>query len=75
MALWKQSIMATNLRFSHPELPNGGWKAWPEQTGNDRGNKAEGGDMNITIEYVILVVIESILVASILGLLFYYLRT
>ena len=31
--------------------------------------------MNITMEYIILVVIESILVATILGLLFYALLT
>jgi hypothetical protein len=37
--------------------------------------QGEGGNMNITMEYLILVVIESILVASILGLVFYYLLT
>ena len=74
MALWKQTIIATHLRFNHPELPMGDAKpsrtkgATPEET---KG----GGKMNITTGDVILVVIQSIAIASVAGLVFYYLLT
>ena len=67
-------IIATNLRFSHPELPMGDAK--PSRT---KGGTAEetkgGGKMNITMGDLILAVIQSIAIAGTAGLVFYTLLT
>jgi len=63
-----------NMRFGCAELPMGdadhsrNKRAAPEET---KG----GGKMNITMGDLILAVIQSIAIASIAGLVFYYLLT
>jgi hypothetical protein len=71
LALWKQSIIPTNLRFSHPELPMEDAKPSPNKRATSEETKG-GGSMNITMGDLILVVIQSIAIASIAGLVFYY---
>jgi hypothetical protein len=63
-----------NLRFSRPELPMGDAKPNPNKWAVPEDTKG-GGIMNITMGDLILVVIQSIAIASVAGWVFYYLLT
>jgi hypothetical protein len=64
----------SNLRFGRAELPMGDAKPSPNKRQTAEETKG-GGKMNITMGDLILVVIQSIAIASVAGWVFYYLLT